>query len=74
MGDTLINVPTIVLSGLLGVVSYFLKRTIDVLDSVETKIQKMEIRIAVLLDRDRRKRISDYDKESDTHEQESDNY
>lgn len=64
MGDTnFVSLPVLVLSGLLGVVSYFLKRTIVVLDSVEEKIQKMEIRVAVLLDRDRRKRIRDYEQE-----------
>jgi hypothetical protein len=45
---------------LLGVVSYFLKRSLSTQDKLEEKVQKLETRIAVILDRDRRKRLTDY--------------
>jgi len=53
----------LVIVSLLGIVSYFLKRTMDTLDRVEERTSKMETKVAILLDRDRRKRLEDYEQE-----------
>lgn len=45
---------------LLGVVAYFLKRSLIAQDALEQKVQTLETKIAVLLDRDRRRRLEDY--------------
>lgn len=45
---------------LLGVVSYFLKRSMGTIDNLEKRVTTMETRVAVLLDRDRRRRLADY--------------
>ena len=48
---------------LLGVVSYFLKRSMDTIDDLEKRVASMETQVAILLDRDRRKRLEDYERE-----------
>lgn len=48
---------------LLGIVSYFLKRCMDTIDDLEKRLGTMERRVAVLLDRDRRRRLEDYEQE-----------
>jgi cell division protein FtsB len=48
---------------LLGIVSYFLKQRRGDQDKLQDQVQKLTTKIAVLLDRDRRKRIKDYDEE-----------
>jgi len=50
---------------LLGIVSYFLKRSMVTIDDLEKRVATMETRIAVLLDRDRRRRLEDYQQEGD---------
>jgi hypothetical protein len=50
---------------LLGIVSYFLKRAIDTVDKMEEKLHSLELRIAVILDRDRRRRLDDYENEKE---------
>ena len=50
---------------LLGVVTYFLKRSLHRQDSMEKQIHSLETRIAVLLDRDRRRRLADYQFEAE---------
>lgn len=49
---------------LLGIVSYFLKRSLGKQDSMEEKIQALETRVAILLDRDRRRRLEDYERDT----------
>jgi len=49
---------------LLGVVSYFLKRCMATIDDLEKRLGAMETRVAILLDRDRRRRLEDYEQES----------
>ena len=46
---------------LLGVVSYFLKQRLSDQDKLQDKVQNLTTKIAILLDRDRRKRLHDYD-------------
>lgn len=51
---------------LLALVIYFLKRTMDRLDAVEKSISGedgLSSKVAVLLDRDRNKRLTDYAKD-----------
>ena len=49
---------------LLGVVSYFLKRCMVTMDGLEKRVSTMETKVAILLDRDRRKRLEDYERGS----------
>lgn len=49
---------------LLGVVSYFLKRSMVTIDDLEKRVAKMETSVAILIDRDRRKRLEDYEQEN----------
>lgn len=48
---------------LLGIISYFLKHSLDDLDTLEDKVQALEVDVAVLLDRDRRNRLAEYERE-----------
>lgn len=48
---------------LLGVVSYFLKQRLSDQDKLQDTVQELKTKIAVLLDRDRRKRLRDYAEE-----------
>ena len=48
---------------LLGVVSYFLKRSLSTQDKLEGEVQELKTKIAVILDRDRRRRLADYAEE-----------
>ena len=50
---------------MLGVVSYFLKRSMGTIDDLEKRVATMETRVAILLDRDRRRRLEDYEREGD---------
>jgi hypothetical protein len=45
---------------LLGIVSYFLKRCLVTIDKLETEVQDLKVKIAIMVDRDRRKRLADY--------------
>jgi hypothetical protein len=45
---------------LLGIVSYFLKRSLGTQDKLQDEVQELKTKIAVILDRDRRRRLSDY--------------
>jgi len=49
---------------LLGLVSYFLKRSMVTIDDLEKRVAKMETSVAILIDRDRRKRLEDYEQEN----------
>ena len=49
---------------LLGVVSYFLKRAINDLDHLTDKVGELQVKVAILLDRDRRQRVEDYNRET----------
>ncbi len=55
---------------LLAAISFFLKRLVSRQDSFEKEIggrlRSLEQDVAVILDRDRRKRIEDYDREDKT--------
>lgn len=46
-----------------GAVGYFLRRLIRSLDNVEEKVHSLEIKVAILCDRDRMRRLEDYDVE-----------
>ena len=50
---------------LLGVVSYFVKRSMVAMDDLEKRVGTMETKVAILLDRDRRKRLEDYERGAD---------
>jgi hypothetical protein len=45
---------------LLGIVSYFLKRCLVTIDKLEAEVQALKIKIAIVVDRDRRQRLADY--------------
>ncbi len=51
----------------LGIAAYFLKRSLDTQDDLQKEVNELKTEIktlkAVLLDRDRRRRISDYQQE-----------
>lgn len=44
-------------------VVYFLKRTLDKVDSLDKSVNNLNTQIAVILTKDRRERIEDYTKE-----------
>ena len=48
-----------------GIVSYFLKQRFSDQDELEKTVNKLDKRIAILLDRDRRKRLTDYREEEE---------
>lgn len=48
---------------LVGVVAYFLKRLVRELDDMEAKFVELNTKVAILIDRDRRKRLEDYEKQ-----------
>jgi hypothetical protein len=50
----------LVVIAILGVISYFLKRVISSVDKLEDKVETLGTKVAVLIDRDRRKRLKDY--------------
>lgn len=65
MGEpTYITTPNAIISFLLGMVVYFLKRSLDALDRVEAKVQQLEVKIQGILTKDRRKRLADYEEET----------
>lgn len=43
-----------------SIVAFFLKRVISSIDKMETKVQELDKTVGILLDRDRRTRIRDY--------------
>jgi heme/copper-type cytochrome/quinol oxidase subunit 2 len=61
--DVFWNVVQLVIVGILGVISYFVKRIIKQLDDMEEDVQELKIKVAIILDRDRRRRLQDYEGE-----------
>lgn len=49
---------------LLGFCSYFLKRSVGALETLQNEFHKLDKKVAVIVDRDRRKRLEDYDREN----------
>lgn len=45
----------------LGIISYFLKRSVSELDSIKTEVAQLKTKVAILLDRDRQRRLADYE-------------
>ena len=45
-----------------GTVGYFLRRVVNSLDKLEEEVQALEVKVAVLIDRDRMQRLDDYEK------------
>lgn len=62
-GDTFSQVVQLVIVGILGIITYFVKRIIKQLDDVEEDVEELKIKVAIILDRDRRRRIQDYEGE-----------
>ena len=62
-GDIFPQIVQLVVVGILGVITYFLKRVIKQLDDVEETVKELEIKVAIILDRDRRRRLQDYNGE-----------
>ncbi len=54
----------LVLLILVSIASYFLKRSLNELDSMEKQVQELKTKVSILLDRDRRKRLQDYEEEN----------
>lgn len=50
---------------MVGIVAYFLKRSLGDQDDIKKELQELKTKVAVILDRDRRKRMEDY--ANDTH-------
>lgn len=50
---------------LLGIVTYFVKRTFDKQDHMEKELQELKTLLAVLLSRDRKQRLEDYRRKTD---------
>lgn len=53
----------------LGILAYFLKKVLNNVEDLNTKVHELQTSVAVILDRDRRRRIKDYaedDKETET--------
>lgn len=51
---------------LLAAISFFLKRLVGRQDATEKELGEIKTEVAILLDRDRRKRIDDYERNGDT--------
>ncbi len=49
---------------LLAIGGYFLKRSLGHVDALEIEVQTLKEKIAVLLDRDRQRRLADYEQEN----------
>jgi hypothetical protein len=49
-------------TAILGLVGYFLNRIMHELDEAQSEIQRLRERVAILLDRDRQRRLSDYER------------
>lgn len=62
-GDIFPQIVQLVVVGILGVITYFIKRIIKQLDDMEKTVKELEIKVAIILDRDRRRRLQDYDGE-----------
>ncbi len=54
----------LVLLILVSIASYFLKRSLNELDQMEKQVQELKTKVSILLDRDRRKRLQDYEEEN----------
>ncbi len=52
-----INVALVIV---ISVIGFFLKRLIDSVDKLETKVYSLDKSVGIILDRDRRQRIQDY--------------
>lgn len=53
-----------IILGLLGVVGFFLRGVLSNLGKLQTEVQELKTKIAIVLDRDRRKRLGDYENEN----------
>lgn len=62
-GDIFPQIVQLVVVGILGVITYFLKRVINQLDKMEEEVSELKIKVAIILDRDRRRRLQDYEGE-----------
>jgi hypothetical protein len=59
--DILTQITRYIIIGLLGIIGYFIRDIINKLGDFEDHVQELSTKVAILLDRDRRKRLQDYD-------------
>lgn len=50
--------------GLLGIAAYFVRGILHTVSALEESVYDLKTKVAVILDRDRRKRIGDYENEN----------
>lgn len=61
--DILTQVVRFVIIGMLAIIGYFLRGVLRTVVTMEKQVNVLEQKVAIILDRDRRKRLSDYDRE-----------
>jgi len=61
--DSITEPSHIILAVAFAIASFFLKRLANSIDVLERELQDLKEKVAILIDRDRRKRLEDYEKE-----------